>query len=61
MTAMTQMVQALAAVPQTKQERRAAENRRHYLRVREAHQWRWKLRRLSELCAVLKGEDHANR
>lgn len=61
MDAMTQMAAALAAVPQTKQELRAAKNRRHYLRVREAHQWRWKLKRLSALCAVIKGEANANR
>lgn len=56
MDAMTQMATALSAIPQTPGERRAAKNRRYYAKVREMHQWRWKLRRLAEMAALFPAE-----
>lgn len=53
---MAQIAATLSARPVTKAELRAAKNRRYYQRVREMHQWRWKLRRLAEVAQIITGE-----
>ena len=60
MDAMTQIAGVLGSITQTPQERRKAKNRRYYEKVRDMHQWRWKLRRLAEVAALITGELHAH-
>lgn len=68
MDAMTQMAAYLNATHSTAQcggwrkckTCKAAKSRNEYRRNREAWQWRWKLRRLAEMAAVLFGDSHAN-
>lgn len=55
MDAMTQIATTLGDLRDPKAMRRA-KNRRYYEKVRDMHQWRWKLRRLAELAALIPAE-----